>query len=117
MLPVTDEVLDELAGPRLGWLSGVLERHFFAQLYDPAATSTPIRLRRALWGMAVHPWQNGLGRARPWRLRIPTVVGKHQVPIQPEAGGRGRRSFKSLRYLIQLLTPPSEARSARQEDG
>jgi hypothetical protein len=100
-LPVPQEVLDQLSGPRRNAIEVILERHFFALLYDPAAATIPIRLRHFFWEVGMRPRWSGLGKARPWKLQSPTV----RRPADP-TGGQSPRSLAVLRYLRQLVRPP-----------
>jgi hypothetical protein len=105
-LPVPQQVLAALPGPPMEWIGSALERHFFAQLFDPSSAAIPVRLRELLWQVAIRPARSGLGRARPWLRRFPDV--RRGAELQPNGpSGRWTRSTATVRYLWNLLTPSS----------
>ncbi len=106
-LPVPEEVLDALPGPSLRLVGAALERHFFAQLYDPATATTPVRLRQVLWQVAIRPSRSGLGKARPWLRRAPNVRPVTEAQ-RDKAGGGWARSIATLRYLWGLFATPKK---------
>jgi hypothetical protein len=100
-LSVPQEVLDALPGPMTRRIGTALERHFFAQLFDPTTAGTPVLLRQVMWQLAARPRRSGLGKSRPWQLGSPDV--RKPVQIEGEATGTGRRFLQTMGYLWSLV--------------
>jgi hypothetical protein len=108
-LPVPPEVLDGLPGKPGRRLGAALERHFFAQLFDPTAAGTPLLVRKLLWQLAVRPRRSGLGKSRPWRLGGPRIQRPTRaVPHQ----GAWPRLIATVRYLWSLARTAGRQRSS-----
>ena len=99
-LPVPQEILESLPGKPGQRLGAALERHFFAQLFDPTVAGTPVTLRKLLWQLAVRPRRSGLGKSRPWLLGGPSIKRPAQV-VEPQ--GAWSRMFGTIRYLWSLV--------------
>ncbi len=108
-LPVPDEVLEGLPGKPGRRLGAALERHFFAQLFDPKVAGTPVTLRKLLWQLAVRPRRSGLGKSRPWLLGGPSI-DRSTGAAEPQ--GAWARTVATVRYLWTLARTSGRERSS-----